>query len=70
MESQRVLPGTKKGYSMGTAEEPFWNPCLLECTGKGELERSAQEYNILRAGSTCPTANNSINDGTLRATQK
>jgi hypothetical protein len=26
MEPYRVLPGTKKGSPMGTAEEPLWNP--------------------------------------------
>ena len=25
MEPQKVLPGTKKGSPMGTAEEPLWN---------------------------------------------
>ena len=33
MESKRVLPGTKKGYPMGKAEEPLRNIFLYECSG-------------------------------------
>jgi hypothetical protein len=47
MDPKRALPRNKKGYSMGTAEELFWNH--FKCVDRITSQRfTVREKNILK----------------------